>query len=198
MFNERLLKQIEFINEVEKLKLVTRHNFVLDNHRPENSAEHSWHISLMAMILLEHKNADTIDLLRVLKMLILHDLVEIYAGDTWLYDEAGAASQYERELDAAQQLFSRLPADQATEFMALWQEFEAKDSDEATFAASIDALQPLLNRWITSPPPQEGIEPPTTQQVITKKKHIAQGSEELWQYAQEIISKSTAAGFYTE
>ncbi|MEM7116803.1 MAG: HD domain-containing protein [Chloroflexota bacterium] len=196
MSDERLLQQIEFINEVEKLKLVTRHNVVIDNHRPENSAEHSWHIALMAIVLLEHADLENIDLLRVLKMLILHDLVEIYAGDTWIYDEAGSASQHERELEAAHKLFSLLPSDQKSTFLSLWLEFEARESDDAIFAASIDTLQPLQNRWITTPP-DAGIEPPTTQQVINKKKHIADASSKLWQYAQQVIKKSAEAGFYT-
>jgi len=191
---ERLHEQIQFLNEIEKLKVVYRRNKTVAPVRFENSAEHSWHVALMALLLSEHANNDALDLLKVVKMLLIHDLVEIYAGDTWLYDVDAAARQGDKEAAAADKLFALLPADQATEFRSLWDEFEARESAEATYAASIDALQPLLNHLLTSEQPEEPR--PTTLDVLQRKRHIAHGSEALWAVAQAVIEQSTAEGLY--
>lgn len=128
--NRRLSQQIAFILEVEKLKTVLRRTLLLDRSRVENDAEHTWQLALMAMVLSEHSR-EKVELVRVLKMLLIHDIVEIDAGDTFAYDTVLAASQAERELKAAERIFALLPEDQAKEFRALWDEFEAKASAES-------------------------------------------------------------------
>jgi putative hydrolase of HD superfamily len=191
----RLAQQIAFINEIEKLKLVYRRNRTIDQSRFENSAEHSWHLALMAMVLAEHANTPGLDIFTVVKMLLIHDLVEIYAGDTWLYDAAGALVQAEKEARAAQQLFALLPADQAAEFHQLWEAFVARATPEAAFAASLDALQPLLNYLLSGSPGEPG-DMLAEQDVLRRKQGIAQGSQTLWELAQDVIAASTARGLY--
>ena len=146
--NRRLSQQIAFILEVEKLKTVLRRTLLLDRSRVENDAEHTWQLALMAMVLSEHSR-EKVELVRVLKMLLIHDIVEIDAGDTFAYDTVLAASQAERELKAAERIFALLPEDQAREFRALWDEFEAKASAESRFANAMDRLQPLLHNFFT-------------------------------------------------
>jgi putative hydrolase of HD superfamily len=146
--NRRLMEQLAFILEVEKLKTVLRKTSLLDRSRVENDAEHTWQLALMAMVLSEHSR-EPVDLLRVLKMLLIHDIVEIDAGDTFAYDSVGLASQVERELTAADRIFALLPDDQAKEFRGLWDEFELKASNEARFANAMDRLQPLLHNFFT-------------------------------------------------
>ena len=193
--NTRLAQQIAFINEIEKLKLVYRHNQTVDQSRFENSAEHSWHLALMAMVLAEHASTPALDIFAVVKMLLIHDLVEIYAGDTWLYDTAGAPGQAEREAQAAQKLFALLPADQAAEFHQLWDAFNARATPEAAFAAALDALQPLLNYLLSgSPEGPDGLL--AEQDVLRRKQGIALGSRTLWELAQDVIAASTARGLY--
>lgn len=146
--NRRLMEQLAFVLEVEKLKTVLRRTSLLDRSRVENDAEHTWQIALMAMVLCEHSR-EPVDLLRVLKMLLIHDIVEIDAGDTFAYDSAARTSQAERELKAADRIFALLPEDQAREFRALWDEFELKATHEARFANAMDRLQPLLHNFFT-------------------------------------------------
>jgi putative hydrolase of HD superfamily len=146
--NRRLMEQLAFILEVEKLKTVLRRTPLLDRSRVENDAEHTWQLALMAMVLSEHSR-EKVELLRVLKMLLIHDIVEIDAGDTFAYDTVLAASQAERELKAAERIFALLPDDQAKEFRALWDEFEAKATAESRFANAMDRLQPLLHNFFT-------------------------------------------------
>ena len=141
---DRLRKQIEFIVEIDKLKHVLRQSALIHDRRRENDAEHSWHLGVMAMLLAEYVREDSVDILKVMKMVLIHDLVEIDAGDTFAYDELGYEDKEERELQAAERIFSLLPSDQAGKMWELWQEFEEKQTPEARFAASLDRLQPLL------------------------------------------------------
>ncbi len=141
----RLAAQLGFLIESEKLKEVLRRSSPVGMSRRENSAEHSWTLALMAMTLAEHANA-AVDLGRVLRMLLLHDLVEIDAGDTFCYDAAGNATKAERECRAAERIFGLLPEDQAREFRELWEEFEEGTSAEAAFANAVDRLMPLIQR----------------------------------------------------
>ena len=141
---ERLAQQIRFIVEVDRLKEIFRQTVLINSRRPENDAEHSWHLCLIVLTLAEHANAPQLDVLRVLKMLILHDLVEIDAGDTFAYDTKGMADQHAREAVAADRIFGLLPADQGRGFRALWDEFEARQTPEAKFAAAVDRFQPML------------------------------------------------------
>ncbi len=143
--NDRLTQQLDFLCEIDKLKTVFRRtNLISDQKRLENSAEHSWHLAMYVLILAEYAN-DKINLLNVLKMVLLHDLVEIYAGDTFVYDEQGAADKAQREAEAADKLFNLLPEDQALAFRKIWDEFEDNQTMDAKFAHSIDRLQPVMH-----------------------------------------------------
>ena len=193
--NDRLRVQMSFLNELERLKTVYRRNRVVDRSRHENSAEHSWHLAVMALVLSEHADVKDLDLWRVVKMLLLHDVVEVYAGDTWAYDEGETASQSQREEMAARKLFALLPNDQADEFLGLLREFADRSSPEGAFAASIDALQPLSNHLLSGRSGDDNPAPACTQ-VLQKKNHIGGSSSALWRLAQELIEESRARGLY--
>ena len=146
----RIKQQIDFIIEVDKLKRIYRQNIITDKSRHETDAEHSWHLALMAVLLAEHVGGDSsLDVLRVMKMVLIHDLVEIDAGDTYCYDVESGIDQIAREKVAAARVFPLLPPDQAQEFMQLWEEFEARETPEARFAGVLDRLQPLLLHYST-------------------------------------------------
>lgn len=194
MTNQRLMKQMALIMELDQLKSVLRRTRVkCADHRLENSAEHSWHVALMAILLQEHANAP-VDISRVVKMLLLHDIVEIDAGDTFVYDDAASEQQEQKELQAAERLFGMLPEDQGEALFSVWREFEAAESDDAKFAKAIDRIIPILmnhnsqgQSWV-----EHGI---ARQQVININQRIEKGSEVLWQKALEIIDDSVANGW---
>ena len=140
--DDRLRKQLDFLLEIDKEKEIYRQTHILGGSRRENDAEHAWHMAIMAFVLQEYAN-EPVDVLRVMKMVLMHDLVEIYAGDTYAYDETGKESQRERELAAADKIFGMLPEDQEQGFRAIWEEFEEKKSPEAKFARMLDNYQPL-------------------------------------------------------
>jgi putative hydrolase of HD superfamily len=188
----RLGEQLRFITEIDKVKQVLRQTVVLDASRRENDAEHSWHLAVMALTMQEHA-AEPVDLVKVIKMVLIHDLVEIDAGDTFAYDEVGALDKEERERKAADRIFYLLPKDQAAEIDALWTEFELRESPESKFAAAMDRFQPLLHNYLTEGVAwkKHGIR---KSQVIERNKHIAEGSPALWDYAQLIIDDSVTRG----
>ncbi|MBO9403110.1 HD domain-containing protein [Shimia sp. R9_3] len=146
--SDRLSQQIAFLTEADKLKSVYRATKVLDGHRKEDSGSHSWHIALYAMILAEHSNRD-INIDRVIRMLLIHDLVEIDVGDSPIHGDHDIAAMEAAESAAADRIFGLLPADQANEFRALWDEFEGAESDDAVFAKSIDRVQPVIGNLET-------------------------------------------------
>lgn len=149
MMDERLRKQLEFLIEIDKMKLILRQTLTADGSRRENDAEHSWHLAMGAMTLYEHCPFE-IDVSHTVKMALVHDLVEIYAGDTFAYDEKGHEDKFERELAAADKLFSMLPDEkQKKEFFDLWREFEDEQTNDARFAAAIDHLLPFINNHLT-------------------------------------------------
>ncbi|HWA85745.1 MAG TPA: HD domain-containing protein [Opitutus sp.] len=191
--NARLAQQIEFIAECDKLKEIFRQTINTQSRRAENDAEHSWALCLCAIVLAEHANVPSLDLLRVLKMVIIHDLVEIDAGDTYAYDTARMAHQHEREARAADRIFGLLPPDQAREFRALWDEFEEKSTPESKFATAIDRFQPVLLNCRTQGAAwqRHGI---THDRVVARNRHIADGCADLWAYADKIIQDCVAAG----
>ncbi len=190
---QRLVRQIEFIAECDKLKEIFRQTLNTQSRRAENDAEHSWHLCLCVITLAEHANHPGLDVLRVLKMLIVHDLVEIDAGDTFAYDTAAMVGQHEREVVAAERIFGLLPADQAAEFRALWDEFEAKETAEAKFATACDRFQPMLLNCRTQGAgwARHGV---THDRVVARNRHIADGSAELWRYAEAMLAEIVAAG----
>jgi putative hydrolases of HD superfamily len=184
---ERLKKQIEFIVEADKIKDIFRMNYTAGGSRRENDAEHSWHLALMAILLHEYANAP-VDLLKVLKMILVHDIVEIDAGDSYVYNEEAKAVQHEKEIIAADRLFNILPDDQAQEYRNLWDEFEEKETPEARFAHAVDRLHPMLmnfnsngRSWI-----ENGI---SADMVAAKNKHMEEGAAFLWEYSREFIIK---------
>jgi putative hydrolase of HD superfamily len=189
----RLARQIEFIAECDKLKEVFRQTLNTQSRRAENDAEHSWHLCLCVIVLAEHANAANLDVLRVLKMLIVHDLVEIDAGDTFAYDVAAMAGQHEREAIAATRIFGLLPADQAREFRGLWDEFEEKQTPESKFATAIDRFQPMLLNCRSDGAAwnRHGV---THDRVVARNRHIADGCSELWRYAEKMLQEIVDAG----
>ncbi len=194
----RLKKQMDFFLEADKLKKVYRQNYLSDGSRKENDAEHSWHLALMCLLLQEHaRDKEQLDFLRVLKMILVHDLVEIDAGDTYCYDREAARGKKEKEKQAAERLFQLLPGDQAAEFRSLWDEFEAKVTPEARFAAALDRLQPLtLNYTAEGKSWQEhGV---SLTQVLERNREIAEGSPALWEFAREIIAEAVKRGYLRE
>jgi putative hydrolase of HD superfamily len=195
--NARLRRQIEFIAEIDRLKQVDRQTLITDNSRQENSAEHSWHTALMALILLEHAKNPRIDACRVVKMLLIHDLVEIDAGDTFCYDEHAREDQHERELQAAIRIFNLLPKDQARQLQSLWEEFEERQTLNAQFAHALDRLQPLINNYYTHGKAWQKHKV-RKQQVLDRNRIIEDGAPELWRYAAQLIEDSVAQGFLSE
>jgi putative hydrolases of HD superfamily len=190
---KRLARQIEFIAECDKLKEVFRQTLNTQSRRAENDAEHSWHLCLCVIVLAEHANAPNLDVLRVLKMLIVHDLVEIDAGDTFAYDVAAMANQHEREVVAAERIFGLLPPDQGAEFRALWDEFEAKTTAASKFATAVDRFQPmLLNCRLNGAGwNRHGI---THERIVARNRQIADGCDELWRYAEKMLQEIVDGG----
>ena len=196
MISKRLNEQMKFLEEIEKLKIVYRQNGILGGSRQENSAEHSWHVAMMAFTLQEYAEGD-VDIFKVVKMLLIHDLVEIYAGDTFLYDEQGREDAKESEQIAADKLFGLLPEEQGAELRRLWNEFEERETGEARFALVLDNLQPVLNHYYTNNQNIKGKRLGKSQ-IISKKGFIKDYSEELWEFALGIIDKSVEIGLYED
>ncbi|KIL35668.1 phosphohydrolase [Cohnella kolymensis] len=191
--NKRLTRQIEFLVEVDKLKSVTRRTFLIDKSRNENVAEHSWHISLMALLMKEHADNLDMDLYRVIRMLLLHDLVEIDAGDTFAYDAEGYLDKEERENAAAQRLFGILPDDQRNEWMALWREFEDGITYESRYAAAIDRLHPVIHNYYTGGESWQKNRI-FRSQVMKRMAPIETVSETLWTFTLELLQRAVDKG----
>lgn len=197
MTSSRLERQMAFVLEVDKLKSVHRRTLLTDRSRHENSAEHSWHLALMALLLSEHANAPDLDVFQVIRMVVVHDLVEIDAGDTFCYDTQGVQDQHEREARAADRIFGLLPEDQAQTFRAAWDEFEAGDTAEARFAATIDRLQPMLNNLHTGGASwqRHGIR---KAQVQARNAGGKEGSQALWEFGEQLIEEAVRQGLLAE
>lgn len=195
--NDRLQKQVQFILEIDKLKKIVRQTPLTDRSRKENDAEHSWHIALMAVLLAEHACDREIDLKHVVAMLLVHDLVEIDAGDTFCYDEIGNGDKLEREKKAADRIFKLLPPDQAAYVRSLWEEFESRETAEARFAAAMDRFQPLLHNYSTRGGTwkEHGVH---KSQVISRNQPIENGSTTLWEYAARLIDDAVTKGYLKE
>ncbi len=193
----RLNQQIRFIVEIDKLKQIVRQSWLTDGSRRENSVEHSWHLAMMAMVLAEHANNPDIDMFRVIKMVLIHDIVEIDAGDTFLYDQENTESKRDREIAAADRIFALLPADQEAAFRALWEEFEARNTRTAKFAYALDRLQPMLHNVITKGKAWQthGI---TISQVIDKNRPMEEGSAILWEYISGLLDEAVEQGYIAE
>ncbi|MBY7782681.1 HD domain-containing protein [Vibrio fluvialis] len=190
----RMQQQLSLVLELDRLKSVLRRTRVkCAEGRLENSAEHSWHVAMMALLMQEHAN-EPVDINRVIKMLLMHDMVEIDAGDTFVYDTAASAEQAQKELAAAERLFGLLSTEQGEELFCLWREFEAAQSADAKFAKALDRLIPMMlnyhnqgQSWM-----ENGV---SRQQALTVNRRIDEGSHALWEYAQQMIEHATEQGW---
>lgn len=190
---ERMDKQFDFSRELDKEKFIKRQTYLSDGVHKENDAEHAWHMAVMALILSEYAN-EKIDLLRTISMILIHDVVEIDAGDTYAYDEEGKKTQEERERKAADRIFGMLPQEQGEYLKSLWYEFEEQKTPEAKFARTMDCIQPLMlndategKSWV-----EHGI---CLSQVLNRNQNTSKGSQELWEYVREhFIEKNVKNG----
>ena len=187
-----LLNQIEFIREIDKLKYIFRKTKLINSDRPENDAEHSWHLAMMAIVLAGHAN-EPIDLEKVMKMVLIHDIVEIDSGDVFAYDTTKSHDNFDEELKAARRIFGILPEEQAEEFINLWIEFEEMKTPESKFARSLDRLEPLLQNASNNGGTWREFDV-KYDQVMEKKQVIKDGSEELWKFAKQLIDESVEKG----
>ena len=192
MTQDRLKRQIEFIVEIGRLKHILRRTLTIHADRNENDAEHSWHLGVMAVLLSEYAG-DGIDVLRTAKMVLIHDLVEVDAGDTYCYSDYDPVVKLERERRAAERIFGLLPEDQARDLMELWQEFEEGESPEARFANALDRLQPLLLNYHTGGKvwQKHGVR---KHQVLERGAPIGESSPDLWDYARDLIDRAVSEG----
>lgn len=189
---ERMKKQIEFLMEIDKVKNVFRQTWLADGGRKENDAEHSWHLAMCALVLKEYM-PEPVDAARTVELVLAHDLVEIYAGDAYAYDQAAQEAQHQKEVEAAQKLFGILPEEQGRYFCSLWEEFEACESPEARFARVLDNCQPLLlndasggKSWR-----EHGI---FVEQVYKRNERVRQWAPRLWEYLEGLIQKHVELG----
>ena len=188
----RLEKQIQFIVEVDKVKNIFRQTYLSDGERKENDAEHSWHLALSAILLKEYVSEE-IDLLKVITMVLIHDIVEIDAGDTYAYDSVGAKDKREREEKAADRIFNILPTEQGQYFRELWEEFESYETEDAKYAHLLDNFQPMLlndaskgKSWSEHQVKKE--------QIYKRNERIADTSETIWEEMQRIVEKNIQLG----
>lgn len=189
---ERLQKQLDFTLELDKLKNIERQSYVADGSRHENDSEHSWHLALMAMLFSEYAN-EKIDVLKVMKMVLIHDAVEIDAGDTYAYDSVGNATKREREEKAADRIFNILPVDQAKEMRDLWEEFESLETPESQYANALDKIQPIMLNDITGGRAwrEHGV---AASQVLARNVNTNKGSVVLWEYVEALVEKNRKLG----
>lgn len=188
----RLEKQLAFLMEIDKVKHIYRQNYLADGTRHENDAEHSWHIAVMAMLLKEYAHEE-VDVLKVMTMVLIHDLVEIDAGDTYAYDLEGAKTKREREVQAANRIFGLLPKDQGEYFRNLWDEFEAYETEDAKYAHLLDNFQPfLLNdaskgiSWREHAVKKE--------QIYKRNEKMSGTSGTIWEYMKQVIEENIQKG----
>ncbi|MCD8489282.1 MAG: HD domain-containing protein [Desertifilum sp.] len=189
-----LEQQIAFIIEIDKLKQVLRQTLLTDGSRRENSAEHSWHIALMAVILQEYAPPE-VDILHVIKLLLIHDLVEIDAGDTFCYDDRGNLDKAEREIKAAERLFGLLPPAQGQQLRQLWDEYEAQETIDSRYAKALDCLQPVLHNQQT----QGGtwkLHGVTRDRIMKRISAVKEGAPRLWPFVLQLLDDCEKAGYF--
>ena len=187
MEKEELTQLFNFFREIDKEKFIGRQTYLTDGVRKENDAEHAWHMAIMTVLLSEYAN-EKIDVLRTVTMLLIHDIVEIDAGDTYAYDEEGLKTQRERECQAADRIYALLPEDQQSKLRDIWEEFEAGETPEAKFAHTMDNLQPAMLNVVNNGVSwkEHGI---AISQIMKRNAHTAEGSQVLWDYAYENFFK---------
>lgn len=192
MDSERLERQIRFAVEIDKLKSVERRTWLVDRSRREDAAGHSWHLAAMCMLLAEYAT-EQLDFCRAVQMALVHDLVEIDAGDTYVYDTEAAADKPERERRAADRLFSLLPPDQAQQWRSLWEEFEGRQTPEARFVAAVDRLQPILNNYYTGGAAWQEHQI-RIDQVLERNRPFAEAVPALWELIQRLLQDAVRQG----
>ena len=192
MEKEELTQLFNFFREIDKEKFIGRQTYLTDGVRKENDAEHAWHMAIMTVLLAGYAN-EKIDVLKTVTMLLIHDIVEIDAGDTYAYDENAKKTQREREVKAADRIFGLLPEKQGKEFRELWEEFEAYETAEAKFAHVLDNAQPLLlndasngRSWA-----EHGVH---KSQIYKRNEHTSEGSREIWEYMKKLVDKHIQLG----
>lgn len=193
MISTRLLKDMEFIIELDKMKSILRQTSLINEDRREDDAQHSWHITVMAMILSEYSN-EKVDVCKVMKMLLTHDLVEIFAGDTFCYDKVGNSDKREREVAAAEKIFGMLDEDKGKELRALWDEFEEMKTPEALFATSMDRLQPMLNNYYNDGGTWKKYDVAKSD-IYKRINPVKESSDELWSFTENMIEDAFKKGF---
>ncbi|MFO7662147.1 MAG: HD domain-containing protein [Chloroflexota bacterium] len=193
MFDDRLARQFDFLIEIDRLKNVMRRSPLVDGSRVENSAEHSWHLAVMALVLAEYAD-DLVNLSHVVKMILVHDIVEIDAGDTYAYDVNGNQSKLEREILAAERLFGLLPVEQGLELRALWNEFEERRTPEARFANALDRLLPLLQNYLNAGRVWQANNV-TVEHIRQRMAPIAEGSVVLSDVVEKVLAESLDRGY---
>ncbi len=191
---EKLKKQMSFLIEIDKLKNVFRQSLISDKSRNENDAEHSWHMAMYATILEEYAPKGT-NILKVIKMALVHDIIEIYAGDTFLYDEEMTKSKEKREKEAAEKVYSILPSEQGKEIKSLWEEFEQKKTNEAIFCATLDRIQPIILNYLTEGGTWKKHN--VTKEMVLKKGYLIfeNADERLKKFVLNIINESVEKGY---
>ncbi|MCQ2481471.1 MAG: HD domain-containing protein [Clostridia bacterium] len=190
--NKKLKSQLDFLVEIDKMKNIFRRTVIIDKSRRENDAEHSWHFAMLAMILEEY-SSNKVDVTKAIKIALVHDLVEVYAGDTFAYDEKAKQDKRQRELEAADKIFGMLPPEQCAYIRALWDEFEAKETPEAKYANVCDRLQPLMHNYLTDGHTwKEGdVHAP---QVLGRMDIIRETAPELWKAVEGMVKISVEQG----
>lgn len=190
---ERFEKQMAFIREIDKEKMIKRQSYLSDCETHEDDAQHAWHMAIMTLLLKEYSNED-IDVFKTMSMLLIHDLVEVYAGDTYAYDEEGKKTQAEREAKAADKLYGLLPEDQGEYLKSLWLEFEEQKTPEAKFARTMDCFQPLILNDATDGRAWKEHDVRRSW-VMKRNQNTHKGSEVIWEYAREnLIEKNVQKG----
>ena len=190
---ERFEKQMSFIREIDKEKMIKRQSYITDGITHEDDSQHAWHMAIMTLLLKEYSNTE-IDVLKTVSMLLIHDLVEVYAGDTYAYDEEGKKTQAEREAKAADKLYGLLPEDQGEYLKSLWLEFEEQTTPEAKFARTMDCFQPLILNDASDGKAWKDHDVRKSW-VMKRNQNTSEGSEEIWEYAREnLIEKNVKKG----
>ncbi|MBO5373777.1 MAG: HD domain-containing protein [Lachnospiraceae bacterium] len=189
---EKLEQQLQFLLELDKQKEIVRQTYLADGSRKEGDAEHAWHLAVMAFLLADYAN-EKIDVLKTIKMVLLHDVIEIDAGDTYAYDTEGLKTKKDREIKAADRIYGMLPEEQKTEYRALWEEFEARETPEAKFARTLDNVQPILLNHASGGRSWREHEVKKSQ-VMGRNAKTHEGSEILWEHIKTIIEKNVEMG----
>lgn len=194
MGTERFKKQLDFIIEVDKIKSILRNTILMDSSRKENDAEHSWHMAISALVLKEYIHDVDIDICKVLKMALIHDIVEIDAGDVFVYGNVDWEEKALKEKRAAERIFGLLPEEQKTEFLSIWNEYEEAQTSEAKFTQALDSFMPILHNYMTQGLQWQRLNV-TREKVLSKNRRIERGSEQLWEYIVSIVNDIVEKGY---